>query len=346
MSHAVQTAVLVGCGAMSEGWLRAIQTLNATAPTVDVIGFVDLDETLARHRADTSGFPDAAAGADLGAMLAALEPDVVFDIVVPAARRSVVTTAFAAGCDVLSEKPLGNTLGEARDLAAARDRSARLHGVVQNRRHLTGIRRAKAFLDSGAIGTVAEVHCDFFIAPHFGGFREEMEHVLLHDMAIHTFDAARFVAGVEPARAVCLESNPAHSWYAHGASAAVLFACENGVTMSYRGSWCAEGLPTSWEASWRIVGSKGTLLWDGNDGFQAEVPQGRDGLLSTQTPLEVPQIAPLAHEGHAGVIADFLEARRTGRSPLTDARDNIRSLAMTFAAIDSAEQGRFIDISV
>ena len=72
----------------------------------------------------------------------------------------------------------------------ARARAARLHAVVQNRRYLAGVRRIARVLDSGAIGALTSIHCDFFLAPHFGGFREEMDHVLLIDMAIHTFDAA------------------------------------------------------------------------------------------------------------------------------------------------------------
>jgi predicted ABC-type sugar transport system permease subunit len=36
-----------------------------------------------------------------------------------------------------------------------------------------------------------------------------------------------------------------------------------GAVVSYRGSWCAEGLRTSWEAAWRIVGERGTLTWGG-----------------------------------------------------------------------------------
>lgn len=342
----VQTAVMAGCGAMSKGWLRAIEDVRQTGREIELVGFVDLDPALARQRAIEAGVPDAICEIDIGEILAQTRPDMVFDIVVPAARRSMVTAAFDAGCDVLSEKPMANTLPEARDLLAARAASGRLHAIIQNRRHLTGIRRARAFLESGIIGRVAEVHCDFFLAPHFGGFREEMDHVLLHDMAIHTFDAARFVAGITPRRAVCLESNPPHSWFRHGASAAVLFDCEDGVTMTYRGSWCAPGAPTSWEASWRIVGSRGSLIWDGGDGFAASIEGSRDGLLAAAQPVEVPALAePLIAEGHAGALADFLDARRDGRRPLTDSRDNISSLAMTFAAIESAETGGFVDIT-
>lgn len=340
----MQTAVLVGCGAMSEGWLRAIAHVNSKGEKVRLVGFVDLDADLAAKRAEAWGWTDAKAGSDLAAMLEETKPDVVFDIVVPVARSTVVTTAFDHGCDVLSEKPMANTLEEAKALLTARKASNRLHAVIQNRRYLDGIRRAKSFLESGAIGEVAEVHCDFFIAPHFGGFREEMQHVLLLDMAIHTFDAARFVSGIEPRRVVCVETNPDHSWYSHGASANAIFECENNKLLTYRGSWCAEGAPTDWEATWRIVGSKGTLIWDGNNGFRAERPASRDGLLAEMEEIEVPDLPPLENTGHAGVIADFLAARDSGAAPLTDSRDNYRSLAMTFDAIESAVRGSFIDI--
>ena len=62
------------------------------------------------------------------------------------------------------------------------------------------MRRLRRFLGGDAIGEIVGIYCDFFKAPHFGGFREEMRHVLLLDMAIHTFDAARLLAGAKRPR--------------------------------------------------------------------------------------------------------------------------------------------------
>jgi predicted dehydrogenase len=133
--------------------------------------------------------------------------------------------------------------------------------------------------------------------------------------------------------------NPAGSWYAHGASADALFDLTGGATMTYRGSWCAEGLRTAWEASWRVIGTRGTLLWNGNDGFQAERVTGDEGFMRPVAKVEVPPLAEPLIEGHAGVIADFVEAVQTGRPPLTPGTDNVRSLAMVLSAIESAETG-------
>lgn len=337
--------VLVGCGAMSNGWLKAIAETPALRDRIDLVGFVDLDPTLAASRAAEHGHSDAKTGSDLAGMLADTKPDLVFDIVVPGARRKVVETAFAHGCHVLSEKPMANSLEDARALLEAAKAAGKVHGIIQNRRHLKGIRRVKALIEAGTLGEITAIHSDFFLGPHFGGFREEMHHVLLHDMAIHTFDAARFLMPGDPTGVYCQETNPAGSWYAHGASANALFDFEGGRVFTYRGSWCAEGAPTSWESSWRIIGTKGSILWDGSeDGITGALRDGDEGFFRPTTPVELPETPALPAEAHAGVILDFVTALESGGTPLTDGPDNIKSLAMVMGAIDSAETGRRIDI--
>ncbi len=323
---------------MSRTWLQAARDVGGVA----IVGLVDLDVDRARARAEEFALADAQVGSDLDAMLAETRPEIVFDVVVPQARHGVAKTAFAHGCHVLSEKPLATNLTDAADLIRAADTAGVVHAVVQNRRYLPAIRRIRRFVESGAIGPVREIHADFFLAPHFGGFREEMAHVLLLDMAIHTFDAARAMTGLEASGVYCRDWNPAGSWYRDGASALAIFDMGAAV-FSYRGSWCAEGPRTSWEGSWRIVGERGTLLWDGFDDLRAEVLApggGRDGLFSRLESIPVPPLDPRdGVGGHEGVMADFLAAVRGGAAPETRAADNRRSLAMVLAAIESAETG-------
>lgn len=337
-------AIMVGCGAMSKGWLRAIADTPQLSSTVRIAGFVDIDREAAKSRASEFA-PDAATGPDLAGMLADLKPDMVFDLVVPNARRTVVLTALAAGAHVLSEKPMAVSLDDARAMIAAAQGADRLHAVVQNRRFLPGIRRVKAFLAEGALGELTQVHADFFIGAHFGGFRDAMDHVLLIDMAIHTFDAARFLIGTEPFAVYCRESNPRGSWYAHGAAAEALFDFDGGVGFSYRGSWCAEGANTTWECSWRIIGTKGTLIWDGGEGFTAHVVAGDSGFFRALVPLRIPPLEAPLTEGHAGVIADFIAAVQHRKRPMSAGTDNIHSLAMVLGAIASSEttQRFFLD---
>ena len=338
-------AALVGCGAMSRAWLQAA----AKIPDLRIVGLADLDLARAKDRAAEFGLKDAAIARDVEGLIAETHPDLLFDVVVPSARHGVVSAGLAAGCHVLSEKPMAQTLPEARDLIARAESAGRIHAVVQNRRYLAGVRRIARALKGGAIGDIASVHADFFLAPHFGGFREEMDHVLLLDMAIHTFDALRCMTGLGAVGVYCREWNPPSSWYRQGSSAAAIFELETGATFVYRGSWCAPGLPTPWEAGWRFVGAKGSLTWDGADSIRIETVANaeRQGLFDPVKPVEPPALAEDDRiGGHFGVLSDFVAAVRAGAEPETAGRDNIRSLAMVFGAIESAEAQRRVSIVV
>jgi predicted dehydrogenase len=340
-------AVLAGCGSMSRGWLSAVAEHPLLKDRVQIVGLVDLHRPTAEARASEFGLSDAVISTDLDQVLAQTKPDLLFDVVVPSARADVVAIGLRHGCHVLSEKPMASTLEAGQRMIAQASAAGRIHAVVQNRRFVAGVRRIRRLLESGALGDLTALHCDFFVGAHFGGFREEMENVLLLDMAIHTLDAARFMAGVAPKAVYCLETNPKGSWYGHGAAANAIFEFDDGVVFNYRGSWSAEGANTSWESAWRVVGSKGTLLWDGEDRFEANVAADGTGLLRAPQAVDVPEPADLDQtHGHASVLADFLDAIEQGRAPETASNDNIKSLAMVFAAIESAKTRQRVTISV
>lgn len=330
---------------MARGWLKAIAADRELQSIIRVVGLVDVNPEAARALAAEFEIEDAVIGSDLDAVLTETAPDILFDIVIPAARRDVVATALRHGCHVLSEKPMAASLEAARELIELAGNAGRIHAIVQNRRFIAGIRRIRRFIESGAIGDLTAIHCDFFIGAHFGGFREEMEHVLLLDMAIHTFDAARFIADKTPLAVYCHEENPRGSWYTHGAAATAIFELADDVTFTYRGSWCAEGANTSWESEWRIIGTEGTLLWDGAEALSANRVAGSEGFFRPLAPIEIPDPAdPREMQGHASVIADFVAAVRTGTKPETVGDDNINSLAMVFAAIESARTRQRVTI--
>lgn len=331
---------------MSEGWLEAVAHAPVLAGQVEIVGLADLREDAARARAGEFGL-DVPTGADLPALLAETRPDMLFDVVPPEARKGVVLAGLAHGCHVLSEKPMATSLADAREMIAAAGAAGRTHAVIQNRRYVAGAQRARALVASGVLGELTAVHCDFFLAPHFGGFREQMDHVLLLDMAIHTFDQARFMAGIEPRAVYAQETNPKGSWYAHGAAANAIFEMSGEVVFTYRGSWCAEGAPTSWESAWRFIGTRGTLLWDGAERFDARVVASEGKFLNDLRPVPVPRAADADRlHGHASVIAGFLAAIAGGRAPETAGADNIRSLAMVLGAIDSAAARARVEIEI
>lgn len=340
-------ALLVGCGAMATGWSEAIQGNALIADRVTLVGLVDANETIARDFAAKQNLADIPIFSTVDGALSSLDVDVVFDVTPPNVRPIIVRSALNSGVHILSEKPMAPNFDEAQALAQAAKDAGRIYGVTQNRRYSQSIRRIGQFLRTGGIGDVTGLHADFFIGARFGGFRDHMENVLLLDMSIHHFDAARYLSGKEPQAAYCVETNPAGSWYEHGASAAATFEMSDNVLFSYRGSWCAEGAQTAWDARWRITGSKGTLLWDGEDHIEARIGVGAPEFLRETEEIAVPALGDeYQSQGHASVIAEFLDAIAEGRAPETDSTDNLHSIAMVFGAIESAKTGKRIPINI
>jgi predicted dehydrogenase len=335
-------AVLVGCGGMSRRWTN----VSKEHPELDLVGFVDIDAEAAKKRSEEYGASDRVIGTDLAKVLKQTKPDAVFDCTIPEVHTSVALTAFEHDCHVLSEKPMADSMANAKHALNMSREKGKIYAIIQNRRYDPNIRRLRRFLQAGHLGRLTTVNCDFYIGAHFGGFRDHMPHVLLLDMAIHTFDAARLITDADPVSVFCKEWNPPGSWYDRDASAMAIFDMDNRIVYSYRGSWCSEGLNTTWECNWRVVGEKGSLSWDGSDGFQVDVVRQSGDFRSICEPLEVPQAHPDDRiGGHEGIIHEFVSCIQNGGEPETAGHTNIRSLAMVFGAIESAEKSRPVDIS-
>ncbi|MBS1709739.1 MAG: Gfo/Idh/MocA family oxidoreductase [Armatimonadetes bacterium] len=325
-------AVIVGAGGMGKAWGHNL----AKHPDVEVAGWVDLDAARATEAVTEVGLVGIEVGTDLGRLLADTRPDFVVDVTVPEAHRDVTVQSLEAGCPILGEKPMALTMAHAKDMVAASERTGLLYMVSQSRRYNADM---VVYRDlARQIGALGVLNVDFYLGPHFGGFRDEMASPLVADMAIHTFDQARFLSGRDAVSVYAEEFNPGWSWMAGDANATCLFEMEGGLRFTYRGSWVAEGCNTSWEGEWRACGSMGSAKWDGHQSFAAEVTDGDEGFFRPHRELPVPAHPDSFKSGIEGSLAEFLIALDGGPKPQGECHDNIQSLAMVCAAIESARR--------
>ncbi len=340
MSKTSFKALIVGAGAMGRAWGQNARDCEE----VEVVGWVDLLPEAAAQAAQDLGFHTAYTGANLDEAIRKTRPDFVIDVTVPQAHYEVTVQALAAGAPVLGEKPMADTLAHAREMVAASERSGKLYMVSQSRRYHPGLAALRQLIVD-RVGPLGILNADFFLGAHFGGFREEMASPLLMDMAIHTFDAARYLSAADPVAVYCEEFNPPWSWYRGAACASAIFEMTDGLRFTYRGSWCSEGQHTSWEAEWRAVGPSGTATWDGSSTPLAECVVERGGFHS-KTERHEAAVATESAIGIAGSLRDFLHALQTGETPMGECHDNIKSLAMVLGAIESAALRQRIRITI
>lgn len=333
--------VVAGCGGMANAWIEYALLRSDT----EIVALVDIRLEAAQAMAEKHGMT-CPLFTDIKQAIQETDANLVFDVTVPASHFNISSTALKLGCNVFSEKPLAETMEECNTIVAMSERTGRSHAVMQNRRYDPRIRSLRHLIESDTIGRVGYVSASFFLGPHFGGFRDVMKSPLLLDMAIHTFDQARYISGANPISVYCQEFNPPGSWYEGNASAVCIFEMSDGSIFSYQGSWCAEGASTSWEASWRINGEKGTAMWDGHNMPYAEViiteDQG-DKFIRDVERVIGPNIE-MNKTFHQGCLEEMFLSLAEQRPAETNCKDNKYSMAMVFGALESAAAGRKIDL--
>jgi predicted dehydrogenase len=168
-----------------------------------------------------------------------------------------------------------------------------------------------------------------------------MRHPLVLDMAIHHADLLRAVTGRDVASVFARGWQVPDSPYEHDPAVVAVLALEGGATVTYRGDWATHEPETSWNGAWAFVGARGRLVWRGgeSDPLSGEVLLERLGEASAA--LALPELAVV---DRAGSLAAFREAVETGREPETNARDNVGSLAVVLAMVESIERGEVVEV--
>jgi predicted dehydrogenase len=314
--------ILVGVGPQGRAWVRNLQGSS----DVRLVGVVDIDADALSRAVAEEGLGPIPTAASVTELLARVDADAVVNVTSPDAHHAVTTEALFAGLPVLSEKPIAPSVAEGLSLAAASEASGQLMMVSQSRRYYRAITQYREVV--AQLGAIGAVTTEFFRSPHFGGFRDEMDHPLLLDMAIHAFDAFRYLTGEEPVSVFCEEFNPPWSWYRGDAMASASFVLPGGARYVYTGSWCSPGGTTSWNGLWTVSGEHGVASWNGDDAptWQADVE------IDPSDPGEIPEVL-------AGSLAAFVRALRTGETPSGTARENVHTLAMVEAAARSSATG-------
>ena len=334
-------AAVVGLGGISKEWLPPL----LARADVDLVALVDPDRARAEEQRVAFGL-SCPVHMDTAAALEVERVDLVINLTPPGFHREVSEAALAAGCDVIVEKPLTAELSDAVAIVEAARAAGRTVAVMQNRRYHPAVRRMRAGLAAGEIGDQVDTSVDMFLWHIYSNpYLLNAASPLLRDMAIHQFDMARAITGANAMTVQTLEWSSRTSWLPGATAATATFELSNGTGFSYRGSWVAEGGKTSYDGAWRVGGTRGSFSWDGEDRLVVETVERVDGPHAAGVHTTVDEDVPrLDRVGHPSGLNAILDALHAGRTPETVAHDNLLSLAMVDAAVQSSRERRTIEI--
>ncbi|MCY4069739.1 MAG: Gfo/Idh/MocA family oxidoreductase [Chloroflexi bacterium] len=335
--------IQLGIGGMGNTWLKAVQRSEEVAHA----GFVEINDDIAREQATAYSLDPATIYKTLPEALEQLNADAVIDVTPPQFHKANSTLALEAGLPVLSEKPLAGTPEDAQAIVTKARETGVLHMVAQNYRYRSLTQTVKSVLETGGLGAVGAVHAEFFNGPHFGGFREEMPHPLIIDMAIHHFDMMRLFLRSDASEVSARSWNPSWSWFNGDASAAAAMRFENGVFASYSASWCSQALPTSWNANWRFDCEKGVILVEDDTVTVQDllrVTDKRGALANVHGERRLVPLLEMEREGQDYLLHEFFEAVTKGKPVATPAQDNIRTVELVFAVVRACDSGETVKL--
>jgi predicted dehydrogenase len=333
----------VGMGGWGRDWAWRIVP---GVKSVKAVGFVDVKPEALGLATQRVAMPAEQTFTSLERALETTGADAVLVTTLLPGHVPVARAALEAGKHVLVEKPFAARLGDAGELVRLAKRRNKVLMVSQNYRFFPAVREVQRLVKQAPLGGLAQVSVDFRryspVGPNGPGPHHTDPQPLLVDMSIHHFDLMRLILG-RPARTVsCQAWNPSWSGFQGPPAAAASITFEGGLVVSYRGSWISSGAITPWAGEWRMQFERGEVLWTsrGDDSTLAEVVVvQRNG--KAAEPID---LRPMAHIDRWAVLSEFASAIRADREPLTSGRDNLDTLALTAAAVESARRGRQVPV--
>ncbi len=329
--------LLVGLGNRGRMWASIVDRVEGVA----LSGVVDVNPAaranFAAEHADVPCF------AGLGEALAATVSDAVLLVTPPDGHLAQARQIFAAGLPLLAEKPLTLDLAEAVqivDLAA----QARLPLMVGlNFRYLPVSQKIRDLVTTETLG-----------APGFGQFTYQrnrdgrqprlnkypltMRHPMMLEQSIHHLDLIRYCYGRAVESVLCRTWNPPWSMYAHDSNVSCLLRLAGGLEVNYLGTWTGGWNELRFE--WRTDCADGVIVQ--RELFSdLAVAHTAD---KTLAPVELAPCEPF-YDDSAALLADFV-AHVQGDAPLAcSGADHLITLALCFAAIESSESGRAVQMA-
>jgi predicted dehydrogenase len=328
--------ILTGLGGRGLYWTRCVRARK----DCEVVAYVEPMEANRTRAIERHDIPADRIHPSLEDALSSVKADFVLDVTPPAVHHIIAEKSFAAGLHLIGEKPLSDDFGTACKVVEWGRSAGKRHMITQNYRFGPQPRTTRLRLEEGLIGKPGQCDLRFYIpwADSPGSHYVTQPYMLINDMMVHHFDMLRYVLQVEPQSVHAITWNHPWGWHAGDAAHAIVFRYADGLVATHVSVGCAIGSQTGWNGDWRIEGPQGSIDWDRDKMWYTRLHRTQERVRKELFPLAVPP-------ADQAMLDEFFAAIREGRDPECSAADNLKSLAMVFAAIRSAQERREVPLA-
>ncbi|MFC7879555.1 Gfo/Idh/MocA family protein [Isoptericola sp. NPDC057391] len=342
------TIGIVGTGGIARAHIDGYQRF---AEECEIVALCDPAPGRAEALRAELGLDGARVYTDAAEMLAAEQRlDLVSVATPPSTHAALSIQALEAGVDVLVEKPMAPSLEECDAMIAAAKDNGRLLSVVAQNRFRDDIATLKEVLDSGLAGPVthAQVSSAWWRGTEYydlwwrGTWEREGGGCTLNH-AIHHLDMTLWMLG-SPKAVTSVLTNAAHeNAEVEDLSVSVLQydralaeVTASVVSHGEEQAIVVQGRNARVSQPWKVEANLANP-----NGFPADEDD-------TERVAQIEAVAaahrPLEHTGHAGQIADMLDAVRERRRPAVDGEDGRRAIELVTAIYEAGIERRTVDL--
>ncbi len=217
------------------------------------------------------GLPESACFTDARAAFKAVKADFCTVVVPPNYHEAIVDIAIEHGVDVLSEKPIADTMEASVRIAKKIKAAGRKMAVTMSHRFDQDKTTLRRIIRSGKLGRVNNISCRYQadMRQHMAWgalFRHTMQDPMLIEGAIHHLDIVADLAGAKCETLFASTWKPDWAEYAGDTDGVVTMVFENGVRAVYEGSSStAVGLNDWYQEYIRVDCEFGTAILNGRE---------------------------------------------------------------------------------
>jgi len=294
-------------------------------------------------------------------MIEKTRPDIVSICTPPSLHHEQSLIALDYGCHVFCEKPLAESLSQVDEIIQASDRSKRFVVVNSEFPYMNIQASAKKLIGSPEFGRLLFLHAWQTFRPTDiteAGWRGKMQKRISLDFGIHVFELIRFFFEDNPVKIFCHMPNPEPETnyevintisleFADGRGASIVLdrlskGPESYLEMRLDGEFASIhtsiGGEVRFEIGMHTREKRPFIRFNFVKGGKAVLQIGNRSKIIAKDGTNPLASATALH------FRNFIEAIQNGNEPLMTARDNRNTLALAFAAYDSAQSGRVIEM--
>lgn len=345
--------IQVGTGNQGEAWCRDFLPPNVADDTVEVVAAVDPDsDALARGR-ELLGLPAKCCYAAAADAVAERDADALALVVPPGVREPLVDLAVEHDLDLLCEKPLADTLQSAVRIVRRTEAAGLKVGVTMTQRYRRDVTTLRQRVQAADTGPVNNCYCRYAVnARSYGTWKPERlydveHHPMLVEGAIHHLDLLADLVDERVRTVFCNAWNPPHSAFVGAPNAVVHLVTEDGTSISYEGLNTLAETFNGWGAEHiRLDCTDTTFTLDGGEirRFDYDPEKERFTGYTRFEEGEPVDLDDRGKWGNAWLTEQFADWCRGGEPMPTNASNNLRAMALVFAAIESAQIGEAVDV--